>query len=408
MYRGKNVAVIIGAAGEGTRMGSALPKQFLKIGEKTILEMAVAPFEQTAEIDEILVITHQDFVMYCKECCKRFSKVVDVIPGGKTRQESIVRGVKQLKEPEEKWILVHDGVRPYVTEEVIQRVLDGAAQAGAAIPVVSCKDTIRQADRPVNINRPVEAPVPSKTLERSRLFHVQTPQGFAGHILLQGFAAAEKDGFLGTDDACLVERIGFPIALVEGSYENIKITTREDLPMERGTSMKLRVGTGFDVHQLAKGRELILGGVKIPYEKGLLGHSDADVMIHALMDAMLGAAGLGDIGRHFPDIDPKYKGISSMKLLGEVRDKLQNAGYRLSNADVTIIAQRPKLAPYIEEMEANIAKTLQIDHRAINVKATTTEKLGFTGRGEGIAAEAVCMVQRTECMSFAEKAANKA
>lgn len=392
MYRGKNVTVIIGAAGEGLRMGSALPKQFLKIGEKTILEMAVTPFEQTPEIDGILVVTHQDFVMYCKECCKGFSKVVDVIPGGKTRQESIANGLRRLETPEEQLILVHDGVRPYVTEAVIHRVLQGAARAGAAIPVVPCKDTIRQTHRPVNINRPVEAPVPSKTLERSRLFHVQTPQGFGGHILLQGFAAAEKDGFLGTDDACLVERIGFSVALVEGSYENIKITTREDLPAERGTSMNLRVGTGFDVHRLVEDRQLILGGVNIPYEKGLLGHSDADVMIHALMDAMLGAAGLGDIGRHFPDIDPKYKGISSMKLLASVKGKLEEAGYRLANADVTIIAQKPKLAPYIEEMEANIARTLQIEQGAVNVKATTTEKLGFTGRGEGIAAEAVCTV----------------
>ncbi|MBQ8562832.1 MAG: 2-C-methyl-D-erythritol 2,4-cyclodiphosphate synthase [Firmicutes bacterium] len=307
-----------------------------------------------------------------------------------------------------------------MSEAVIEGVLAGAKSSGAAVPAVSCKDTIRQvlpegnaadaaflenfadaaflenfadaaflgnATDAGGAHLAADSVPASRTLDRKSLFQVQTPQGFASEILREAYEQAYRDGFLGTDDASLVERLGYRIALTEGDYANIKITTREDLPME------IRVGTGYDVHRLTEGRKLILGGVDIPYEKGLAGHSDADVMVHALMDAMLGAAGLGDIGRHFPDTDPQYKGISSLKLLQIVNQRLHEAGYELGNADVTIIAQKPKLAGYIRQMEENLAQALAADCRQINVKATTTEKLGFTGRGEGIAAEAVCIIK---------------
>jgi 2-C-methyl-D-erythritol 4-phosphate cytidylyltransferase/2-C-methyl-D-erythritol 2,4-cyclodiphosphate synthase len=186
----------------------------------------------------------------------------------------------------------------------------------------------------------------------------------------------------------LVERIGAYVAIAEGSYGNIKITTKEDLPVD------MRVGSGFDVHRLIENRSLILCGVKIPFEKGLLGHSDADVAIHALMDAMLGAAALGDIGKHFPDTDDKYKGISSVLLLKKVNELIAELGYKVNNVDITIMAQVPKLLPYIQAMREKIAETLEIDENRVNVKATTTEKLGFVGREEGIAAEAVCTINR--------------
>jgi 2-C-methyl-D-erythritol 4-phosphate cytidylyltransferase/2-C-methyl-D-erythritol 2,4-cyclodiphosphate synthase len=217
---------------------------------------------------------------------------------------------------------------------------------------------------------------------------VQTPQGFDVALIREAYAAAEGEGFLGTDDGGLAERAGHPVTIVEGSYRNIKITTQEDLPMET------RIGTGFDVHRLTEGRKLVLCGIEIPFEKGLLGHSDADVAVHALMDAMLGAAAMGDIGRHFPDTDDAYKGISSMILLQKVRELIEQEGFRLGNADITIMAQRPKLSPYIEKMRTNIAAVLGMDAGSINVKATTTEKLGFVGRQEGIAAEAVCTINR--------------
>jgi len=352
-----------------------MPKQFLKIGGRTILETAILPFEQNACIDDILVMTNRDFVPLCEELCRNFPKVRGVLSGGKERQDTVYEAVRRI--PDGELVLIHDGVRPYVTDAVIEGILSGAKLTGAAVPAVASKDTVRQ----------LSAEGGSRTLDRKTLFQVQTPQGFASELVKEAYEAAYRDGFLGTDDASLVERLGRKILLTEGDYANIKITTREDLPME------IRVGTGYDVHRLTEGRKLILGGVDIPYEKGLDGHSDADVLVHALMDALLGAAGLGDIGRHFPDTDPQYKGISSLKLLEIVNERLKEAGYELGNADVTVIAQRPKLAGYISQMEENLAKTLGADPKQINVKATTTEKLGFTGRGEGIAAEAVCIIK---------------
>ena len=375
MYEKKKVTAVIVAAGSGTRMGTDVPKQFLKIGGRTILETTVAVFEKNPYVDDILVLTGRDFVEFCEELCRPFEKVRSILPGGKERQDTVWEAVRRI--PEGELVLIHDGVRPYVTDAVIEGVLAGAKSAGAAVPAVASKDTVRQ----------TEAEGGSRTLDRKTLFQVQTPQGFASEILREAYEAAYRDGFLGTDDAGLAERIGQTILLTEGDYANIKITTREDLPME------IRVGTGYDVHRLTEGRKLILGGVDIPYEKGLDGHSDADVMVHALMDALLGAAGLGDIGRHFPDTDPQYKGISSLKLLEIVNQRIHEAGYELGNADVTIIAQRPKLAGYISQMEENLAAVLGADIRQINVKATTTEKLGFTGRGEGIAAEAACIIK---------------
>ena len=274
-------------------------------------------------------------------------------------------------------MLVHDAARPFVTEDVVQEVIRGAFDRGAAVPCVAVKDSLRENEGER-----------SRCVDRSRFFAVQTPQGFRKELLDEAYEKACKDGFSGTDDASLVERLGYNVEIVDGDYDNIKITTKEDLPMEN------RIGTGFDVHRLVEGRKLILGGVEIPYEKGLDGHSDADVLIHALMDALLGAAAMGDIGRHFPDTDDAYKGISSMKLLDRVNNILAENMYSIGNADITVIAQKPKLSPYIEKMRENVADVLGIGKDLINIKATTTEKLGFTGRGEGIAAEAVCSIYR--------------
>ena len=239
------------------------------------------------------------------------------------------------------------------------------------------------------------------TPQRSLLRAVQTPQIFKAELLHSAYGSENLRGAAVTDDASLVERLGVKVAVAEGSYENIKITTPEDLLLaekicaDRGMAMQqeikvpqFRVGTGFDVHRLTENRKLILCGVEVPYELGLDGHSDADVAVHALMDALLGAAALGDIGRHFPDTDERFKGADSMKLLAHVIALLKERCWHVNNADVTIIAQRPKLAGFIPQMRANLAAALELGEDAVNVKATTTEKLGFTGRGEGIAAEA--------------------
>jgi len=228
---------------------------------------------------------------------------------------------------------------------------------------------------------------------------MQTPQGARLQDLICAFDRAEKAGFTGTDDAAVLAFAGYPVYLVRGSRNNLKLTTREDLIMAESMLQKIpsplpafRVGFGYDVHRLVENRKLILCGVEVPHTLGLLGHSDADVAIHALMDALLGAAALGDIGRHFPDSDPRYKGIDSRKLLAAVMEKIQAEGFRPVNADVTIAAQKPKLAPFIPAMAANLAQDLGLPLSCVNVKATTTEHLGFEGRQEGISAQAVCMI----------------
>ncbi len=376
MYRDNRVIAIIVAAGRGKRLGSSLPKQFLKVRGRTILEMSVGAFEQNKYVDEIFVAANADYCELTEKLCRGFSKLKKIVAGGAERQDS-VRAALDCLRGENGIVLVHDAARPFVSEAVINAVIEGTADFGAAIPTVPAKDTIRQVDG-----------TGSRTLQRETLACVQTPQGFRISLLKHAFEKAQAQGVLGTDDASLVERMGINISMVQGEDGNRKITTREDLETE------MRIGTGYDVHRLVEGRPLVLCGEQIPYEKGLLGHSDADVALHALMDAMLGAAGLGDIGKHFPDTDERYRGISSMKLLQKTAELLREAGYFLGNADITIIAQRPKIAGYIPKMRANIAEIMNCDENKINIKGTTTEKLGFVGREEGIASEAVCILYR--------------
>jgi 2-C-methyl-D-erythritol 4-phosphate cytidylyltransferase/2-C-methyl-D-erythritol 2,4-cyclodiphosphate synthase len=376
MYRDNRVIAIIAAAGRGKRLGSSLPKQFLKVRGRTILEMSVEAFEQNKYVDEIFVAANADYCELTEKLCRGFSKLKKIVAGGAERQDS-VRAALDCLRGENGIVLVHDAARPFVSEAVINAVIEGTADFDAAIPTVPAKDTIRQVDG-----------TGSRTLQRETLACVQTPQGFRISLLKHAFEKAQAQGVLGTDDASLVERMGINISMVQGEDGNRKITTREDLETE------MRIGTGYDVHRLVEGRPLVLCGEQIPYEKGLLGHSDADVALHALMDAMLGAAGLGDIGKHFPDTDERYRGISSMKLLQKTAELLREAGYFLGNADITIIAQRPKIAGYIPKMRANIAEIMNCDENKINIKGTTTEKLGFVGREEGIASEAVCILYR--------------
>lgn len=381
MNNKKKTAVIIAAAGTGKRMGSSIPKQYLKIGGEPILLKSIRAFCDNKEIDWIVVVTNGDYIQACLEMKDRYGldKIQTVIEGGEERQDSVYRAIVEIDRlcPEIEYVLVHDGARPFVRQETINAVLEAAEEKGAAVACVPVKDSIRQ-----------EKDGESANLPRQRLYAVQTPQGFQKEILRKAYEQAFADGYYGTDDATLAERIGQSVALVRGTYDNIKITTREDMPMES------RVGTGFDVHQLKEGLPLVLGGVKIPFEKGLLGHSDADVLVHALMDALLGAAALGDIGRHFPDTDPQYRGISSMELLRRVKGMLDKNGWRVGNVDITLMAQRPKIKSLIGDMTDNLSKTLDLETCRINIKGTTTERLGFVGREEGIAAQAVCLLYR--------------
>ena len=381
MYKNKKIAAIIAAAGMGKRMGSDVPKQYLKIGGEPILLKTLRAFCSDPYIDYVFIVTNKEYIQYCLQMKEEYGldKVVSAVEGGKERQDSVYKALQEVNRcrPGVEYVLVHDGARPFVSQETIDYVVQAAAGVGAAIACVPVKNSIRRGEG-----------ADSHNVERKNLYSVQTPQGFKKSVLMEAYEQAFSDGYYGTDDASLVERIGQPVELVMGQYENIKITTKEDMPMEN------RVGTGFDVHRLTEGRPLILGGVEIPFEKGLLGHSDADVLVHALMDALLGAAALGDIGRHFPDTDPQYKGISSMKLLEKVKKLIDEEFYGISNVDITIMAERPKIKSYIDDMRKHIAGVLEIEESRVNIKGTTTEKLGFIGREEGIAAQAVCLLYR--------------
>jgi 2-C-methyl-D-erythritol 4-phosphate cytidylyltransferase / 2-C-methyl-D-erythritol 2,4-cyclodiphosphate synthase len=384
MYKNKKIGLIIAAAGLGKRFGGNVPKLFLKTGNNLIIQTTVEACAACGFFDFIYVVTHTDYVVECRNV---LSPTVTVLEGGQERQDSVARGLSALMadHPETDYILIHDGARPYVTTGIIQSTLEHAIRTGAAAAAVPVKDTIK-----------ILGEDGIATPDRNLIFAAQTPQGFEAKLIMKAYELAASQGFTGTDDAQLVERMGHRVTLAEGAYTNIKITTPEDLPepISNDIFKKCRAGTGFDVHALVDGRPLILAGVTIPFEKGLLGHSDADVLTHAIMDALLGAAGLGDIGQHFPDTDVAYKGISSIFLLKKVVALLEEKGLMLANLDATIIAERPKMAPFHDAMIISLADAMGCDAEKINIKATTTEKLGIPGREEGIAAEAICILDQ--------------
>lgn len=371
---------LIMAAGMGARMGADRNKVLLPLAGVPVLVRTVQAF--AGQVDGIAVVTRQQD----REEVQALLPALQVIAGGDTRQASVLAGLCALPQ-EVEHVLVHDAARPFVDAHTIARCVASVKAHGSAVASVAAKDTIKRVDAEGLV---VETP------PREALRQAQTPQAFRRAELLQVIEALEQKGITATDDAGAMEAAGHPVRMVEGSYRNIKLTTPEDLAFAEHmlAGGQARVGQGYDVHQLVEGRKLILCGVEVPYEKGLLGHSDADVATHALMDAMLGALALGDIGRHFPDTDARYKGIPSIALLEHVVGLLADRGYGVSNADITIVAQRPKLSPYITEMAACIARVLGIAGSQVNVKATTSESLGFEGEGLGISSHAVVLLGR--------------
>ena len=373
-------------------MGTHIPKQFLDLAGRPVLAWTLTAFERADRIDcVVLVVGHED-IDTCREQFgkKKFPKVVNVVAGGAERQDSVACGLQMIPQDADV-VAIHDGARAYVTPEEINAVVRAAAERGAAVLGTPVTDTIKC----------VQGDQVAKTLDRSTLRAVQTPQAFRRDVIFRAHRAARESGYLGTDDTALVERLGEAVTIVPGRADNIKITSIEDLDMglhileKRGdVTPTLRIGQGYDAHQLVKDRALILGGVHIPNEKGLLGHSDADVLIHVIIDALLGALGAGDIGRLFPDTDAAYKDISSLTLLARVGHILKESHAQIRNVDATVMAQRPKLSPYIEQMRENMARALEVSVDLISVKATTTEHLGFVGREEGIAAQAVALIKR--------------
>ena len=382
------ISAVLVAAGASTRMG--FDKLSVDLGGETVLHRSIRAFAQCPQVDEIVLVAGKNraFVEAQAADCK---KPVQIVTGGATRAESAKNGVLAARGT---LVAVHDAARPFVSAAVIEAVLDAAKQCGAAAPAVPVKDTIKQAVRGDGKTVPAGCRV-ENTPDRSTLYAVQTPQCFdrAQYLAALEELDAEKARLV-TDDCSLFELTGRPVQLTQGDYANRKITTREDLPRPAPKEeTKMRIGHGYDVPRLVEGRRLILGGVEIPFEKGLLGHSDADVLTHAVMDAVLGAAALGDIGQHFPDNDPAYAGADSLKLAQHVARILSEHGYGIGNIDATLLCQRPKLAPHIPAMRANLAEAFGLPVDAVSVKATTEEHLGFTGEGLGIAAHAVALIE---------------
>ena len=382
-------AAILLAAGASRRLEGSHPKQFLELAGKPVLAYSIEALEKARNIEQVVVVVPQSDVDSCR-AAHLGGKVMDVVAGGKERQDSVRAGIEVLG-TSFALIAIHDAARPLIRPDQIDAVVDAADEHGAAVLGVHITDTVKEVDGAVVVG----------TLDRSRLTRVQTPQVFWSDLIRRAHQEAEQSGELATDDAGLAERIGHTVRIVQGSEQNLKITTSDDLAIaeellrKRAGSVETstRIGQGYDVHALVEGRPLILGGVEVPHDRGLDGHSDADVLSHAVVDAILGAAGEGDIGRHFPDTDDEFKGISSLVLLERAAVVLAEGGASVQNVDATVMAQRPKLAEYIPQMQRNIAKALGIPEQCVSVKATTTEKLGFVGKEEGMAAQAVALVR---------------
>lgn len=373
------------------RLGADRPKQFLDLGGRSILEMSIAALAASNRIDEVVVALPDDHLDAVSKILRRaIARPMSFVAGGARRQDSVANAFAKAS-PQADVILIHDAARPFVTQEVIGRTIDGAQAHGAAIAAVAARDTVKQAgDANPDGSRLIRGTIP-----RDTVFLAQTPQAFRRDILAR--ALDEGKDVDATDEAMLVERLGVPVHVVEGDPRNVKITTPEDLAAAKAAtshaSPRMRIGTGYDLHTLVAGRALILAGVRIDFPLGLSGHSDADIVCHAVTDAILGAAAAGDIGRMFPDTDPQWKDADSIALLKGAVAKVHEAGYSVANVDVTVIAQKPKLLPYLDAMRANLAAALGVAVTAVSIKGKTNEGVDSMGRGESMACHAVAMLE---------------
>ncbi len=381
-------AVIV-AAGRGTRSGLAENKVFHPVAGRTVLSRCLDAFERCGRFDGIVLVLSENDLAAWEVLSARegpFDLVKAIATGGATRRESVYHGLLALPADAE-IVAIHDAARPFVNGSIIDATLESALACGSGVISTPLVDTIKQVDPDGRVT----------SLDRTALRAVQTPQTFLYQKILEAHRKAEAERLDVTDDAMLFEHYYGDVRLVTamGAEENRKLTTKADFDvLSARDNFDVRVGQGYDAHRLAEGRRLVLCGVEIPWEKGLDGHSDADVAVHALMDALMGALGLGDIGRLFPDSDPKYEGADSMALLDEVMALVRARGYHVGNADVTVVAQQPKLAPYMARMRKRVAEGLGVDEDRVNVKATTTERMGFEGEGTGISAQAVVILKK--------------
>ena len=380
-------AVIV-AAGRGARAGLGHNKVFEPIDGRSVLARCLDAFQRCGRFEgAVLVLSEGDEAAYSalKDREGPFPLVSRIAHGGATRRDSVYNGLLALPANVE-LVAIHDAARPFVSGAVIDATLDSARVYGSGVISTPVTDTIKQLQPDGTVVSP----------DRDALRAVQTPQTFNAQKIIEAHRRAREEDFPATDDAMLFEHYygGVRLVTAPGAEENKKMTTKADFEAFATRVPDMRVGHGYDAHRLAENRRLILCGVEVPHDRGLDGHSDADVAVHALMDALLGALGLGDIGGHFPDSDPAYKGICSMKLLEAVMNEVHDLGYGVVNADITIVAQKPKLAGYIPEMKRNVARALGVTEDRVNVKATTTERMGFEGEQIGISAQAVALLSK--------------
>lgn len=384
------VSAIIAAGGAGRRVGAVTPKQMLDIGGGSILQHSVHAFVTHPRISDVVVVLPQG------QTSLPFASAMDaarlpalrIVEGGARRQDSVANGFDAVDASAEV-VLIHDAARPFVSAGLIDRTIDAAAAHGAAIAAVQSRDTVKR----VAGGRIVE------TIARETIYLAQTPQGFRRDVLAAAIAAG-RAGADGTDEAALAERAGYTVHVVDGEAGNVKITTADDVEAARqrmggrGSDAGVqRVGTGYDLHRLVDGRPLVIGGITIPSDRGALAHSDGDVACHAATDAILGAASLGDIGRHFPDSDPKWKNADSLALLRDAARMVRELGFEIANVDVTVILERPKIKDLIEDMRTRMADAMEIDRSCVSLKGKTNEGVDAVGRGEAIAAHAVALLR---------------
>ncbi|HEY3266239.1 MAG TPA: 2-C-methyl-D-erythritol 4-phosphate cytidylyltransferase [Armatimonadota bacterium] len=382
-----DVTAIVPAAGRGTRFGAARNKALAPLLGRPILRWTLDALAASSHIHRLVVAVSEEDEAEISELCNGLPLPWLLVRGGAARQDSVERALEAVETP---IVAVHDAARPLVTPDIVARCIESVRSCGTGLAAIPVADTLKRES----------AGDSRETVAREGLWAAQTPQCFTADLLRRGFAASR--GLSVTDDASVVEALGHPVRLVLGSAHNIKITTPEDLALAEailrargGQEARVtvpRIGYGYDVHRFQNGRRMVLGGVDFGLEYGLLGHSDADAVLHAVMDALLGAAGMPDIGHLFPNTDERWRGASSMDLLRDVADRIRAAGYAPGNVDITVIAERPKIGPHAAEMKANIAAALNLDPSAVGLKATTAEGLGDLGEGLGLAAHAVCLL----------------
>ena len=391
-----HVTAIVAAGGRGLRFGGARPKQLVEIGGRAILERSVALFTGHPDIDEVIVALPQALVDDPPGYLLGAAKPLRIVAGGARRQDSVANAFRAASAQTDV-VVIHDAARPFASADLVGRTIAAAAETGAALAAIQSRDTVKRVERYADEGIRVE-----ETLVRESIYLAQTPQAFRRDVLRDALALSGE----ATDEAALAEKAGHVVRVVEGEASNIKITGADDLMVaeaiadardhgarEPKPARTGRAGIGYDLHRLVDGRPLILGGVTIPFDRGLIGHSDADALSHAIGEAVLGAAAAGNIGSHFPDTDPAWHGASSIDLLRRIGVIVETQGLQIGNVDATVIAERPRLAPFVDAMRANVARALGIGIDRVSIKGKTNEGIGELGRGEAIAAHAIALLR---------------